>query len=216
VGVNHPRVKNLVGTIYQPHLVLSDPDTLATLPARELAGGMAEVVKTAIIGSPVLFERLRTCVESGAPQSDATLLEDAVRQCVRIKGRIVERDPFERDERRVLNLGHTLGHAVESAAGYGSITHGEAVAIGLVAALAVSVKRGIATRDFLDAVRSILTACGLPVHMPELDAGALARAMAGDKKRRAAGLTFVLPVAPGDVRIVDDVTEEEIIRAATA
>jgi 3-dehydroquinate synthase len=216
VGVNHPRVKNLVGTIYQPHLVLSDPDALATLPPRELAGGMSEVVKTAIIGSPELFERLRTRAAGGAPQSDATLLEDAVRQCVRIKGRIVERDPFERDERRVLNLGHTLGHAVESAAGYGAITHGEAVAIGLMAALSVSVNRSIATRDFLEATRAILVACGLPVQMPVLDAGALARAMAGDKKRRAAGLTFVLPVAPGDVRIVDDVTEEEIIRAATA
>lgn len=216
VGVNHPRVKNLVGTIHQPHLVLSDPDTLATLPPRELSSGMAEVVKSAIIGSPELFERLRDRAGKGAPQIDASLLEDCVRQCVRIKGRVVEQDPFERDERRVLNLGHTLGHAVEAAMGYGSITHGEAVSIGLMAALSVAVNRGVATKDFREATRAILAACGLPVRMPDVDAAALARAMASDKKRRAGGLTFVVPVAPGDVRVVTDVTEDEIIRAATA
>ncbi|HKW14410.1 MAG TPA: 3-dehydroquinate synthase [Candidatus Krumholzibacteria bacterium] len=214
VGVNHPRAKNIIGTIHQPHLVLSDPDTLATLPARELASGMAEVVKTAIIGSPTLFERLRAAASNGAPQSDPTLIETAVRECVRIKGHIVEADPFERDERRMLNLGHTLGHAVETAAGYGTVTHGEAVAIGLMAALTVSVNRGVATKDFLDATRLILTACGLPVRMPSLDAAALVAAMGSDKKRRATGLTFVLPVAPGDVRIVNDVREDELIQAA--
>ena len=216
VGVNHPRAKNLIGTIHQPHLVLSDPDTLATLPARELAGGMAEVVKTAIIGSPSLFEKLRAASAGGAPQNDPTLLESAVRECVRIKGHIVEADPFERDERRVLNLGHTLGHAIETAAGYGTISHGEAVSIGLVAALNVSLKRGVATSDFLEATKAILIASGLPVHMPALDAAALASAMGNDKKRRSSGLTFVLPVAPGEVRIVSDVTEDELIRAATA
>jgi 3-dehydroquinate synthase len=216
VGVNHPRAKNLIGTIHQPHLVLSDPDTLATLPARELASGMAEVVKTAIIGSPSLFEKLSAASTGGAPQNDPALLEAAVRECVRIKGHIVEADPFERDERRVLNLGHTLGHAIEAVAGYGSVLHGEAVAIGLMAALTVAVNRGIATSDFLHATRSILLASGLPVHMPTLDEAALRAAVLSDKKRRSSGLTFVLPVAPGEVRMVSDVTDEELIRAATA
>jgi 3-dehydroquinate synthase len=216
VGVNHPRIKNLVGTIHQPHLIVSDPDTLATLPARELAGGMAEVVKTAIIASADLFERLRVSAETGAPQQDPLLLEDCIRQCARIKARIVEEDPFEHDRRRVLNLGHTLGHAIEAVAGYGKITHGEAVAMGLVTAANVAVKRGVATSDFLESTRSILTACGLPVSMPALDAEALLQAMGSDKKRRSGGLTFVLPVAPGDVRIVDDVSEKEILAAATA
>ncbi len=216
VGVNHPRAKNLIGTIHQPHLVLSDPDTLATLPARELASGMAEVVKTAIIGSPALFEKLRAASAGGVPQNDPALLEVAVRECVRIKGHIVEADPFERDERRVLNLGHTLGHAIEAASGYGTVLHGEAVAIGVMAALALAVRRGVATPDFLDATRTILLACGLPIQMPALDGAALTAAIGSDKKRRAGGLTFVLPVAPGEVRIVSDVTEEELIRAATA
>ena len=105
VGVNHPRAKNLIGTIHQPHLVLSDPDTLATLPARELASGMAEVVKTAIIGSPSLFQTLREASAGGAPQNDPALLEAAVRECVRIKGHIVDADPFERDERAARRSG---------------------------------------------------------------------------------------------------------------
>jgi len=216
VGVNHPRAKNLIGTIHQPHLVLSDPDTLATLSARELASGMAEVVKTAIVGSAELFEDLRAAAAKGAPQDDSAFVEACVRACVRIKGRIVEADPFERDRRRALNLGHTLGHAVESVAGYGRMTHGDAVAIGMMAALSLAVRRGVATTDFLEATRAIITACGLPVHMPALDSGALIAAMGNDKKRRTGGLAFVLPVAPGEVRVVNDVTEEELIRAAAA
>lgn len=214
VGVNHPRVKNLIGTVHQAHLVLTDPDTLATLTPRELADGMSEVLKTAIIGSPEFFERLRASAGDGAPQDDAALLEDCIRQCARIKARIVEVDPYERDRRRVLNLGHTLGHAIESAAGYGVVTHGEAVAIGLTTAVSMSVLRGIAAPEMLESTTAILTACGLPTQMPELDVDALKRAMAGDKKRRLSGLTFVLPVAPGEVRIVDDATEDEIIAAA--
>jgi 3-dehydroquinate synthase len=214
VGVNHPRVKNLIGTIHQPHLVLADPDTLATLPPRELSGGMAEVVKTAIIGSPALFERLRAAAAGGAPQSDPELLGECVLECVRIKGRIVEADPYERDVRRVLNLGHTFGHAVEAATGYRDLSHGEAVAVGLMAAISVSVKRGTATPDFLESTRRIFAACGLPAHAPALDAETLRRALGGDKKRRASGLTFVLPIAPGEVRIVNDVTEDEILAAA--
>lgn len=216
VGVNHPRAKNLIGTLHQPHLMLCDPDVLSTLPPRELSSGMAEVVKTAIVGSPGLFEKLRVAAGKGVPQSSPELLEEAVRECVRIKGHIVEADPYEHDRRRVLNLGHTLGHAIEAVAGYGTILHGEAVAMGLMAALAVAVQRGVATADFREATRAILVACALPVRAPELDAAALARAIGNDKKRRVSGLTFVLPVAPGEVRIVNDVTEDELIRAASA
>jgi 3-dehydroquinate synthase len=218
VGVNHPRAKNLIGAIHHPHLVLSDPGTLATLGERQLASGMAEVIKTAIIGSESLFEELRAAGagrRGGSPLfADAALLERCVSVCAAVKAGIVERDPYERDLRRVLNLGHTLGHAIETAAGYGVLTHGEAVAPGVLAAIRVAIGRGLATPDFYEATRSIMAACSLPTRIPHVDHDALLRAMGSDKKRRSTGFSFVLPVAPGDVRIVDDVTENEIIAAA--
>lgn len=215
VGVNHPRAKNLIGAVHQPLLVVADIDTLATLPARQIASGMAEVIKTAIIGSPALFETLAGALTAPAAMQGPDLLEACVVECARVKVRIVEKDPYELGLRRVLNLGHTLGHAVEAVAGYGTVLHGEAVALGMLAAIRVSIRRGAATRDFLASVRGMLAACGLPVEMPAAEPAALAAAMGLDKKRRASGLTFVLPVAPGDVRLVDDVTPEEILAAAT-
>ena len=215
VGVNHPRAKNLIGAVHQPLLVVSDIDTLATLPARQIASGMAEVIKTAIIGSPVLFETLAADLTSREAMQHPGLLERCVTECARVKVSIVEKDPYERALRRVLNLGHTLGHAIEAVAGYGSVLHGEAVGLGMLAAIRVSIRRGAATNDFLATTRGLLEACGLPVVMPAPDRQALAAAMGLDKKRRAGGLTFVLPVAPGDVRLVNDVMPDEILDAAT-
>jgi len=212
VGVNHPRAKNLIGAIYQPQVVISDADLLTTLDDRNLASGMAEVVKTAIIGAPELFTRLVARADEGVPfLRDAVLLDECIAGCATIKALIVEKDPYEHDQRRVLNLGHTLGHALEQATGYGTMTHGEAVGLGLLTAIRVSMGRKLATRDFLNATRGILAACGLPVETPEVDVDAVRRALGADKKRRVTGLTFVLPIAPGDVRIQSDVTEDEII-----
>lgn len=212
VGVNHPRAKNLLGAIYQPQLVLSDVDVLSTLADREVASGMAEVIKTAIIGSPALFARL-----DGAGKAlslrDADLLETCVIECARVKARVVEEDTYEQGLRRVLNLGHTAGHALEAATGYGTLTHGEAVAIGLLTALRVSVQRKLAAPAFEATTRRIVKACGLPTHGPGVSRDALTKAMSLDKKRRAGVLSVVLPVTPGDVRIVDDVSEDEIVSA---
>jgi 3-dehydroquinate synthase len=174
---------------------------------------MAEVVKTAIIGSPSLFESLARDLKTIEAMQRPDLLEACVMECARVKVSIVERDPYENGLRRVLNLGHTLGHAVEAVAGYGKVLHGEAVALGILAAIRVSLRRGIATRDFLAMTRAMFQACGLPVAMPVTDRDALAAAMGLDKKRRASGLTFVLPAAPGDIRLVDDVSPDEIFSA---
>jgi 3-dehydroquinate synthase len=210
VGVNHPRAKNLLGAVYQPQLVLTDVDLLSTLPDREIASGMAEVIKTAIIGSPALFARL----EGGKLSlRDAGFLDACVVECARVKARIVEEDPYEQGLRRVLNLGHTVGHALEAATGYGTLTHGEAVAVGLLTALRVSVGRGLAASKFETATRRIIAACGLSAKAPDVSREALRNAMSFDKKRRAGVLSVVLPAAPGDVRIVDDATEDEFISA---
>ena len=212
VGVNHPRAKNLMGAVYQPQLVLTDVDLLSTLPEREASSGMAEVIKTAIIGAPELFVQLEKAGKKVSLR-DGALLDSCVAACVRVKASIVEADPYEQGLRRVLNLGHTVGHALEAAAGYGAMTHGEAVAVGMLTAMRISVTRGLAAPAFEAATRRIVEACGLPAQAPAVGRDELLQAMSLDKKRRASGLSFVLPVAPGDVRIVDDVSEQEIIAA---
>ncbi len=215
VGVNHPRAKNLLGAVHQPRLVLIDPDVLSTLPEREVASGMAEVLKTAIIGSPELFARLEKAGKKVGLR-DGALLEECVAVCARVKARIVEADPYEQGLRRVLNLGHTVGHALEAAAGYGVMTHGEAVAVGMLVALRISVTRGLAAPSFEASVRRIAEACSLPVRAPDVSRDDLLNAMSHDKKRRASGLSFVLPISPGDVRVVADVSQDHIMTAFEA
>jgi 3-dehydroquinate synthase len=216
-GVNGRRVKNLAGAFHPPILVVADPCLLATLPDRELAGGLAEVVKTALIGDPALFDRLEAALVDptaggGDPRRDPELLEACVAACAAVKGGVVARDPWELGERRLLNLGHTLGHALEAQSDYG-LSHGEAVSIGLVAALQVAVARGAAPRELLDRTRRLLRACGLPTTPPEYDADDLVSRLQLDKKRRDGRQFFVLPRAAGRVVVVDDVDDDEALEA---
>jgi len=215
-GVNHERAKNLIGSFHQPRLVLSDPCTLRTLPREEIAGGMAEVVKTALIGSPELFALLEK--ELAGDSASATLrspafLERCVAACATVKANIVERDPTERNERRLLNLGHTVGHALEAIGSYHRLTHGQAVSIGLVAALKIAVRRGLADAELTARTVGVLDRCGLPTSPPTCDTRELLDAMRLDKKKRAGRLVFILPREPGAMQIVDDVTDEEILTA---
>jgi 3-dehydroquinate synthase len=219
-GVNTGGAKNLIGSFHAPVLVLSDPAVLRGLPRREIANGMAEVVKTALLGSAAFFAWLERELAGGREAAGASpalgrieFLERCIAECAAIKAAIVERDPFEAGERRVLNLGHTVGHALETAGRYADWTHGEAVAVGMMAALHVAVGRGRATPACLDATRRVLRGCGLSTSVPAVDEGALRAALSLDKKRRAGRLHFVLPVAPGAVDIVDDVTEAELLAA---
>jgi len=219
VGANTARAKNLAGAFYQPHLVLADTDFLRTLPKREMRSGFAEVVKTALLVAP---SRLFACLEeaaAGGPFAEAlaapALRDRIVRGCARAKAAIVERDPYERDERRLLNLGHTLGHALEAAARY-RLRHGEAVAVGLMAALGVGVRRGVTDPEWRERTAALLRWAGLPVAAAAVSKAAVRRALALDKKRRAGALTFVLPRAPGEVDIVVDVGEDEILAAMPA
>jgi shikimate kinase/3-dehydroquinate synthase len=215
VGVNHPRAKNLIGAFYQPLLILDDPLMLEGLPADEIAMGMSEVVKTAIIGSPELFDYIGSAAD-GAPRdtiSNPEFLEHCTFECVRVKSSIVERDPYERDLRRVLNLGHTLGHALESALEYEGVKHGEAVALGTIAAIRVAVERGRAEKAFLQRTIAMLEWCGLPTRTPPVDRDLLRRALELDKKVKSGRLFFVLPLDVGRVEIVSDVTPDELLGA---
>ncbi|HEY4001726.1 MAG TPA: 3-dehydroquinate synthase [Candidatus Xenobia bacterium] len=202
VAVDLPEGKNLVGAFYDPVGILTDPHVLSTLPPREIATGMAEVIKAALIASPSLFERCR----QGPPA-------DLVEAAVRIKAAIVTRDPFETGERMQLNLGHTLGHALEAATGYARLTHGEAVSIGTVAAIRLSRRLGVLQDDMEADVAHVLSHWGLPVRAPgDVPWEALRPAFLLDKKRVGAKTRYVVPEVVGRVRVLDDVNLDEVGR----
>lgn len=191
-GIDHPAAKNLIGAFHQPVAVLIEPEYLATLPPRDLNAGLAEVVKHGVLADADL---LGMC----GRDDPATFVERAAR----VKTEIVGRDPFERGERRLLNLGHTLGHAVEIASDY-ELLHGEAVAVGLRAACRMAARHC----GFADGavVEEALDRCALP-RQASVDAEAVFEALHHDKKRKAGTLRWVLPVAVGDVRVFSDVPD---------
>lgn len=206
VAVDHPRGKNLIGAFKQPRAVIADTETLATLPAAEFRSGMAEVVKHAIIGDAGLFEEL------GAGNWKLEVGGWIVR-AMRVKVDIVARDPFEQGERAKLNLGHTFGHAFEMLSNY-QLRHGDGVAIGLVCAVRVAARRQLCDERFAARIARLLRAIALPTRVPRhWSTDAILEAMATDKKRVDVRLRFVLPRAPGDVLVVDDVTREDLAAA---
>ena len=185
-GVDLPEAKNYVGAYHQPSAVLSDLDTLETLPPEEHAAGYAEVVKTALIAGGTLWDR----VAAGAPV-DA----DVIFACARTKVRVVGADERDGGLRQVLNLGHTVGHALETVTSYGRWRHGEAVGLGLLAALRLSGQDGLRAQ-----VRELLAAAGLPTTVDGIDPADVVAATRRDKKRTGEGVPFVLVDAPGAVR----------------
>lgn len=206
-AVNHPRGKNLLGTFHPPCLVLADVATLATLDPRDRVAGLAEVYKGARISDVGLLARLR----DGAPSGDEAWAA-AIHAAVAVKARLVEADERDLGVRRLLNYGHTVGHALERVLGNERLRHGEAVAIGMDAAARLSVARGLMTAAERTRQRQDLVGLGLPVDMPtDADPAALREALGLDKKRAAgAAHTFALPVGPAGVRIVEDVTDAEL------
>jgi 3-dehydroquinate synthase len=219
-GVNLPEGKNLVGAFHQPLAVLADPLALATLPADELRSGLAEAVKCGVIGDPDLFALLeRTAGGIIAEPRDALpgALEEIVFRSARLKAEVVSSDERETGRRAILNFGHTVGHAVEAAAGYGTYRHGEAVSLGMIAAGRLGVARtGFAPSDAAR-VERLLLALGLAARLKApLDRAALRQAMARDKKHVGGELRFVLPEAIGRVRAGVAVTDAELDAALSS
>ena len=199
-GVDLPQAKNYVGAYHQPAAVLADTSTLASLPPEEHAAGYAEVVKTALIAGGALWER----VAAGEPVDDAMILA-----CARTKLAVVAADERDSGRRQVLNLGHTIGHAIETVTGYARYRHGEAVALGLLAALRLSGRD-----DLRERVAELLEAAGLPTRLDGADPAAVVAATARDKKREGeAPVPFVLVREPGDVRHGEPVDPAELRRA---
>ena len=200
-GVDLPQGKNLVGAFKFPELVLIDPHVLSTLPKKEIRNGAAEAIKHGIIADPNLFATLK----DGPTEITPELIDIALR----VKVKIVERDPYEQDQRMVLNLGHTVGHALERVSGF-SISHGNAVAIGLVAAARIAVRLGRADHDLVGRIEDVLSAWGLPFRVPGFPPDQVIAAMAHDKKRLNGRLRFVIPRKIGRVEIMDDVPPDVI------
>ena len=190
-GVNHPGGKNLIGAFHQPRAVISDLATLATLPARELRAGLAEVVKYGLIDDADFLAWIESNVEP-LLALDLDALTHAVRRSCKIKARIVASDEREQGQRALLNLGHTFGHAIENAMGYGQWLHGEAVGVGMLLAADLSCRLGwIATAD-VERVRTLLERIGLPTGAPAIGAHRALELMGMDKKVLAGRIRLVL------------------------
>ena len=205
-GFDLPEGKNLIGSFYPPKLVLADPQVLTTLPEAEFISGLAEVVKHGIISDPELFDlcgRGMDCVKDN--------LEQIVKRAIAVKIRIIEEDPYEKGFRAALNLGHTVGHAVELVSKF-QLRHGEAVAIGMLAETKLAERLTVAPVGLSDRIAGVLSTLGLPVHIPSnLPREEIIQTMRVDKKKNAKAIRFALPAEIGRVELVDVTDLESVL-----
>ena len=214
-AVDHPECKNLIGAFHQPSAVFADVGMLATLPDEEFRTGLAEVVKHAMIRDADLFDLLERQADM-ILRCNPAVLERVVARNVRIKAEVVMADERESGLRRILNYGHTIGHALESlaleaAAGAPAMTHGRAVALGMIAEARLAERRGLVAREVVERQTRLLARFGLPVRLaaaPGFDR--CLTLMRHDKKSEGGRHRFVVPEAIGSVREIDDATDEEI------
>ncbi len=212
VGVNHPRGKNLIGAFHPPLAVLIDPLLLKTLPSRELRAGVYEVIKYGIIASPRLFRRLERDLER-VLDCDPAVLTPVIAECARIKARVVSIDERETGLRRILNFGHTLGHAFEAVTHYRRFLHGEAVGWGMLAATDIARARGDLDERAADRIDRLIERAGPRPPVADLSADECVAATRRDKKVVAGTLHFVVAEGIGRTRVASDVTELELRRA---
>ncbi len=212
VGVNLPAGKNLVGAFHAPSLVICDPELLDTLPRREFRAGLYEAVKYGVIGSRPLFDYIAMHL-SAIFNKDPEVLTPLIADCCRMKAVVVMADEREQGLRRTLNFGHTVGHALEAISRYGRFLHGEAVGYGMLAAAALSVRRGIFPAEDMEALTTIIGRMGPLPSTAGLKASDALDAIQNDKKVSKGTLHFVLPIRLGVTAVVSDVTPKEL-RAA--
>ena len=209
VGVNHPLGKNLIGSFYQPHAVVIDPSVLGTLPRREFRAGLYEVIKYGMTSSPGLFDRVardRTALFAREPQA----LVPIIAESCRIKAGVVSADEKEAGPRRILNFGHTAGHAMEAVTKYRRYRHGEAVAYGMLVAAQLATGRGALAEGDRKALADLIASLGPLPPVADLSSAQILEAMRHDKKIVAGRLHFVLPTSVGATTIVDDVADKEV------
>jgi 3-dehydroquinate synthase len=211
-GINHRRAKNLVGAFHQPRAVVTDTAFLQTLPERELRSGAYEILKCGILGDPALF-RLVADAPGDVAAWEPERTERAIVAACRLKARVVERDEREGGLRRVLNLGHTIGHAIEATTRYRRFTHGEAVGWGLLGATWIALRRRLLDEDAGEAIAAAVDRLGPRPAVSDLDPRRVVEAIARDKKAQEGRVPFVLPTAIGRVEIAADVAQAEVREA---
>jgi 3-dehydroquinate synthase len=214
-GVDHRLGKNLIGAFHQPKRVCIDPEVLTTLSRREYIAGLAEVVKYGVITDADFFSDLEAHADL-LRMRDAHVLEDCIKRSATIKARVVSADERESGLRKILNYGHTLGHAVETLTGYERYKHGEAVAIGMMAAARLSHAMGLLASDAVERQRQLLMRLGLPTEWPDFTPDQLINVMALDKKVSEGEIVFILPEKIGVVRTerVSRRTLQDFLRSA--
>ena len=207
-AVNHPLGKNMIGAFYQPVFVAIDTDSLTTLPEREFAAGMAEVIKYGIIYDAPFFAWLEAHIDA-LKALDTHVLSDTIKRCCEIKAEVVAKDEKEGGLRAILNLGHTFGHAIEAEQGYGNWLHGEAVAAGTILACLAAEQLGWFTSSETRRVRTLMRAFSLPVEGPSsMGMDDYVKHMKRDKKVEAGNIRFVLPKGMGTAVVTKDVTND--------
>lgn len=215
-GINHAMGKNLIGAFHQPTQVVIDLDTLASLPEREFAAGLAEVIKYGLIRDADFFEWLLAHVEALTARDGDTLAYAIQRSC-EIKASVVAEDEREGGVRAHLNFGHTFGHAIERLQGYGEWLHGEAVAAGMVIASQISAQRGSLDASIVEKLIAFNRAVGLPVEAPSsLSASDLLQAMSSDKKVSSGKIRYILLQGLGEAAVTEHVTTDDIVSALGA
>ena len=208
-GVNHPLGKNLIGAFHAPSLVVADPTVLGTLPRREFRAGLYEVIKYGIIAEPALLDRVRTTLPAIFAREPEAVAPLVAASC-RIKARVVSADERESGLRRILNFGHTMGHALEAATNYKRFRHGEAVGYGMLAALSLGVARGVTPQSLSDEVLDLVTHLGPLPPVSDISAKDALAAIGRDKKVVAGTLHFVAATKRGATTTLTDVTATEL------
>jgi 3-dehydroquinate synthase len=211
-GVNLASGKNLMGSFHQPVAVLIDPEVLSTLPDREYRAGLFEVIKCGVIRDRVLFDLLARSSDEVLSKKPK-LVDELIASSVRLKGDVVSQDDRESDLRRILNFGHTIGHAIEAETAYIRFLHGEAVAWGMLAATRLSELLGMLRGDDARCIREVIRRYGPLPQAKDLDADRLIERLKGDKKTLQGSIHFVLPVAIGEVKVVRAI-DAHLIRQA--
>jgi 3-dehydroquinate synthetase len=208
-GVNHSGGKNLIGAFHQPLAVIADTDTLSTLPDRELSAGLAEVIKYGCIWDPDLFEWLELNMQKLRARDAGALTHAIARSCA-IKAAVVARDEREQNLRAILNFGHTFGHAIEAATGYGRYLHGEAVGLGMLMAADLSKRLGMIDASVFERLSTLTERAGLPVDAPRIGVARARDLMQMDKKVLSGNIRLVLLEKLGCAAVVSKYPQSEL------